>query len=135
MVDILQILLHVELKDWSSGVRQYQETARKHAGCTITYSTLAVWILWLLDRSPASRHPSLTNRFSANTIQKESKKKTIQKEVKTSFWILKPNIITGYCILLSRYLNSDNYEQHYICVKLSIKLTIANAEQKLLFLS
>ena len=40
---------------------QYQETARKHAGCTITYSTLAVWILWLLDRSPASRHPSLTN--------------------------------------------------------------------------
>ena len=53
MVDILQILLHVELKDWSSGVRQYQETARKHAGCTITYSTLAVWILWLLDRSPA----------------------------------------------------------------------------------
>ena len=61
MVDILQILLHVELKDWSIGVRQYQETARKHAGCTITYSTLAVWILWLLDRSPASRHPSLTN--------------------------------------------------------------------------
>ena len=110
MVDILQILLNlktgrlvcVNTRKRLASMRVVQLHTQPwrcgSCGCWIVL-LLAAILLW-------------PTRFSANTIQKEPKKKTIQKEVKTSFWILKPNIIARYCILLSRYLNSDNYEQH-----------------------